>query len=78
MKTELKTFIFSNKNQSIIYLSVVDVFRKNSEKKTSTNIGFRGINRMVATYEQVKKRPSYFYPKRQIQDDGVHTKQLNL
>ena len=45
---------------------------------TSTNRGFRTINHMVATYEQTKKGLSYFYPKRQVQDDGVHTKPLNL
>ena len=33
---------------------------------------------MVATYEQTKKGLSYFYPKRQVQDDGVYTKPLNL
>ena len=33
---------------------------------------------MVATYEQTKKRLSYFYPKRQVQDDRIHTKPLNL
>ena len=36
------------------------------------------INHMVATYEQTKKGLSYFYPKRQLQDDGIHTKPLNL
>ena len=45
---------------------------------TSTHSGFRTINRMVATYEQKKKGLSYFYPKRQVQDDGIHTKPLNL
>ena len=45
---------------------------------TSTNRGVRRINLMVATYEQTKKGLSYFYPKRQIQDDGIHTKPLNL
>ena len=45
---------------------------------TSTNRGFRTINHMVATYEQTKKGLSYFYPKRQVQDDGIHTKPLNL
>ena len=45
---------------------------------TSTNRGFRTINHMVATYEQIKKGLSYFYPKRQVQDDGIHTKLLNL
>ena len=32
----------------------------------------------MATYEQTKKELSYFQPKRQIQDDGFHTKPLNL
>ena len=45
---------------------------------TSTIRGFRTINHMVATYEQTKKGISYFYPKRQTQDDGIHTKPLNL
>ena len=45
---------------------------------TSTNRVFRTINQMVATYEQTKKGLSYFYPKRQVQDDGFHTKPLNL
>ena len=43
---------------------------------TSTKRGFRKINHMVATYEQTKK--GYFYPKRQVQDDGIQTKSLNL
>ena len=41
---------------------------------TSTNRGFRTINNMVATYEQTKKGLSYFYPKRQVQDDEIHAK----
>ena len=45
---------------------------------TSTNRGFRTINHMVGTYEQTKKGLSYFYPRRQVQDDGLHTKPLNL
>ena len=45
---------------------------------TSTDRGFRTINHMVATYEQTKKGLSYFYPKRQVKDDGIHTKPLNL
>ena len=45
---------------------------------TSTNSGFRTINHMVALCEQTKKGLSYFYPKRQVQDDGIHTKPLNL
>ena len=45
---------------------------------TSTNRGFRTINHMVATYAQTKKGLSYFYPKRQVQDAGIHTKPFNL
>ena len=44
----------------------------------STNRGFRTINHMVATYEQTNKGLSYFHPKRPVQDDGIHTKPLNL
>ena len=33
---------------------------------------------MVATHEQTKKGLCYFYPKRQVQDDGIHIKPLNL
>ena len=45
---------------------------------TSTNRVFRTINHMVATNEQTKEGLSYFYPKRQFQDDGIHTKPLNV
>ena len=45
---------------------------------TSTNSGFRTRNHMVATYEQTKKELSYFCPKRQVQDNGIQTKPLNL
>ena len=33
---------------------------------------------MVATYEQTKKGQRFFYPKRQVQVDGIHTKPLKL
>ena len=33
---------------------------------------------MVESYEQTKKRLIHFYPKRRVQDDGIHTKPLNL
>ena len=44
----------------------------------STNRGFKTINHAVATYEQTKKGLSYFYPKREVECDGIHTKPLNL
>ena len=45
---------------------------------TSTNRGFRTIQHSVATYEQTKKGLSYFYPKRIVEEDCIHTKPLNL
>ena len=44
----------------------------------STNRGFRTVNHNVVTYEQTKKGLSYFYPKRIVQSDGIHTKPLEL
>ena len=45
---------------------------------TSTNIGFRTVHHSVATYEQTKKGLSYFYPKRIVDSDSIHTRPLNL
>ena len=45
---------------------------------TSTNRGLRTIQHIVATYEQTKKGLSYFYPKRRVKEDGMHTKPLHL
>ena len=44
----------------------------------STNSGFRTVHHSVATYEQTKKGLSYFYPKRIVDADGIHTRPLNL
>ena len=43
---------------------------------TSTNRKFRTIKHSVATYQQTKKGLSYFYPKRFVEVDGIHTKPL--
>ena len=45
---------------------------------TSNNRGFRTNNHFVATYEQVKKSLSYFYPKRIVETNGIHTPPLKL
>ena len=45
---------------------------------TSNNRGFRTNNHYVATYEQVKNGLFYFYPKRIVKSDGIHTHTLNL
>ena len=44
----------------------------------SNNRGFRTNNHSVATYEQVKKGLSFFYPIRIVGTDGIHTQPLNL
>ena len=36
------------------------------------------MQRAVATYEQTKKRLSYFYPKKIFQQDAMHTRFLNI
>ena len=44
----------------------------------STIRGFRTIQQSVCTYEQTKRGISYFYPKRIVLMDGIHTKPLLL
>ena len=44
----------------------------------SDNRGLQTNNHSVATYEQVKKSLSYFYPKRIVETDGIRTQTLNL
>ena len=45
---------------------------------TSNNRGFQTNNHSVATYEQVEKGLSHFYPKRIVKTDGIHTQPLNV
>ena len=45
---------------------------------SSTNRGFNTVNHQVLTYEQTKKGLSYFYPKRMVEADGIHTKPLMI
>ena len=45
---------------------------------TSNNRGFPTNNHSAATYEQVKKGLFYFYTKRIVETDGIHTQSLNL
>ena len=45
---------------------------------TSINRRFRTMKHSVATYEQTKEGLSYFYPKRLVEEDGIHTKPLDL
>ena len=45
---------------------------------TSTSTGFRTMKHGVATNEQTKEGWSYFYAKRLVEEDGIHTKPLDL
>ena len=45
---------------------------------TLNNRGFRTNNHSLATYEQIKKGLSYFYPKLIVETDGIHTEPVNL
>ena len=56
------------------YRKVLDEFIK----VTSTNRGFRTVHHSVATYKQTKEGLSYFYPKRIVDADGIHTRPLDL
>ena len=53
-------------------------YRRVLDKAVNLTSTIRTINHMVATYELTKKGLSYFYPKRQVQNDGFHTKPLNV
>ena len=51
----------------------------NEERVYSTNRGFRVVhNKKVCTYELKKVGLSYFYPKRKVCEDGIHTTPLDL
>ena len=59
----------------------LEKYRRVLNKKvnvTSNNRGFRTNNHSVATYEQIKKSLSYFYPQQKVETDGSLTQPLNL
>ena len=45
---------------------------------TSNKRGFRTNDYPLATYQQLKKGISYFYPKRIAESDGIHTQTPKL
>ena len=45
---------------------------------TSANRGITVLNYRVYTYEQTKKGLSYFYPKRVVLADGIHTEPVKM
>ena len=48
------------------------------ETSFSTNLGFRMRDANIFTYSQTKIGFNYFYCKREVQDDGITTKPLNI
>ena len=49
------------------------------EEITSINRGFRVVEQKeICTYELKKRGLSYFYPKRKVQEDGIHTEPLDI
>ena len=49
-----------------------------TENVNSTNRGLCTKNHCVPTYEQTKKRLSYFHPKRIVEADGMHSLALQV
>ena len=48
------------------------------ETASATNMGFRARNNTMATYTQKRAGFSYFYVKREVQEDGIDTKPLDI
>ena len=48
------------------------------QTKSSTNQGFRSRDNTIYTYQQTKAGLGYFYCKREVMSDGIHTKPLNI
>ena len=48
------------------------------QTKSSTNQGFRTRDNTVYTYQQTKGGLSYFYCKREVLPDGIHTRPLTI
>ena len=77
---------FSSKGLNKHFLSdssdgPVKKYRKVLDEATnigSINRGFRARNHAVYTYEQSKKGLSFFYPKRKLLPDGIHTDPLDI
>ena len=59
----------------------LEVYRRVLNEKvyvTSNNRGFRTNNQSAATCEQIKKSLPYFYRKRIVEGDGIHTQPFKL
>ena len=48
------------------------------QSSAGLNKGLRVVNNSMYTYEQVRDRFSYFYPKIKVLEDGVSTQPLDI
>ena len=82
LKTHEDAVKFSSKGLNKSSLSdPFDAFNKvlqTQRAHSASNQGFRTRNNTIYTYQQSKTGLSYFYCKRQVQDDGIHTKPLDI
>ena len=84
--SDTKKIKFSSKGLNKQFLNDSSVgplhkYRKVLDNATnigSTNRGFRARNQVVYIYEQSKKGLSFFYPKRKLLPDGIHTDPLDI
>ena len=49
-----------------------------AQPASGVNVGFRCIDNSVYTYNQERSGFSYFYCKRRVADDGIHTSPLDV
>ena len=56
------------------YLNIL----KTKQRDSGVNRGFRMVKNLVLTYSQFRDGFSYFYPKRKVLADGIHTVPLEI
>ena len=82
LKTHEDAVKFSSKGLNKTSLTdPFDAFNKvlqTRQPHSASNQGFRTRDNTIYTYQQTKTGLSYFYCKRQVLNDGVHTKPLDI
>ena len=86
-----KTYILKKHNDMVKFsskglnkASLIEPFQSyqqvlhTGQTKSSTNQGFRSHDNTIYTYQQTKGGLGYFYCKREVMSDGIHTKPLNI
>ena len=86
-----KTYILKNHNDKVKFsskglnkASLIEPFQSyqqvlhTGQTKSFTNQGFRTRDNTIYTYQQTKGGLSYFYCKRKVMPDGVHTEPLDI